>query len=48
MKYEDDIEEIIQSIRRKLEKKSPELIWDEIRKVENENKKTGIVDTYEV
>jgi actin-like ATPase involved in cell morphogenesis len=46
MKYEDDIEEIIQSIRRKLEKKSPEVLWEEVKKTENENKKTGVVDTY--
>lgn len=46
MKYEDDIEEIIQSIRRKLEKKCPEVLLEEVKKTENENKKTGVVDTY--
>lgn len=48
MKYEDNIEEIIQSIRRKLEKKSPLLFYDEVKKMDNENKKTAVVGTYEV
>ncbi len=46
MKYKDDIEEIIQSIRRKLEKKCPEAFWDEVKKTENGNKKAGLVNRY--
>jgi hypothetical protein len=44
MKYEDNIDEIIQSIQRKLKKKSPEVFGKDLKKNDISNKKTGIVD----
>lgn len=47
MKYEDNVDEIIKSIRRKLEKKSPHLFQDEQKKIEMGHKKTGVTESYE-
>lgn len=47
MKYQDNVDEIIKSIRKKLEKKSPNLFEDEQKKCEKGQKKTGVTENYE-
>ena len=48
MKCKDNIDEIIQSIKIKLEKKNQSVFECEKKKRDISMKKTGVTDTYEV
>ena len=45
MKYEDNIDEIINSIKKKLSKKSPNLFQEEMKKIDISTQKTSLTDT---